>query len=43
MDINFTVNLWFIVALCLFFLVIGGVSGLLLGGGRSGSHSRVRY
>ncbi len=32
MDITFTVNLWFLVALCLFFLVVGG----LLFGSRSG-------
>jgi len=38
MDITFTVNLWFVVALCLFFLVIG----MMLGGGRSGgSRSRL--
>jgi len=37
MNLMLTVNIWFLVALCLFFLVLG-----LMVGGRSGS-SRPRF
>lgn len=36
MDLLLTVNVWFLVALCLLFLVIG-----LILGTRSGSHRRI--
>ncbi len=38
MNFAVTVNLWFLLSLCLVFLVIG-----LLLGGRSGSRDRYRY